>query len=190
MTVPVTPVTIVLFSHRGHREKMFYRFTDRARKVMTLAYNEVKINKSPYVDTEHMLLGLLEEGTGVGILALKKCGIHLDALQIELKQKLKSKIYTAHKDTCLKRNFINIFRNMLSRYIATSLKGKEIINKSISVSKKLNHNYVGTEHLLLTLIIIDSPVSQILRDKGLSYEKLVETILIVLGEKKEPEKKD
>ena len=151
---------------------------------MAFACNEVKINNSPYVDTEHMLLGLLEEGTGVGIFALKKYGINLEALQSKLKQKLKSKTYTTHKDTCLKRNFINIFRNLLFRYKAQGLKSKEIINKSISVSKKLNHNYVGTEHLLLALIIIDSPVSQILRDKGLSYEKLVETILIALGEKK------
>ena len=109
-------------------------------------------------------------------------------IQNEIKQKLKSKVYTTHTDACLKRNFLNIFRKMLSRYRATSLKGKEIINKSISISKKLNHNYVGTEHLLLALITMDNPVLQILKDKDLSYETLVETILIVLGEKKVPEK--
>ena len=64
--------------------QMFERFTDRARKVMQLANQEAQRFQKHYIGTEHILLGLVKEGSGVAVAALKNLGVELDRITFEI----------------------------------------------------------------------------------------------------------
>ncbi|HEV3023266.1 MAG TPA: Clp protease N-terminal domain-containing protein, partial [Pirellulales bacterium] len=63
---------------------MYERFTDRARKVMQLANQAAQRCKHEYVGTEHVLLGLIEEGSGVAANALKNLDVDLRKIRLEV----------------------------------------------------------------------------------------------------------
>src|SRR5512141_2039013 len=69
---------------------MFERFTDRARKVMALANQEAQRYNHEYIGTEHILLGLVKEGSGVGATVLKTMGVDIKKLRLEVEELVKS----------------------------------------------------------------------------------------------------
>ena len=69
---------------------MFERFTDRARKVMALANQEAQRFNHEYIGTEHILLGLVKEGSGVGATVLKNLDIDLRKVRLEVEKLVKS----------------------------------------------------------------------------------------------------
>lgn len=69
---------------------MFERFTDRARKVMALANQEAQRFNHEYIGTEHVLLGLVKEGSGVGATVLKNLDVDIKRLRLEVEKKVKS----------------------------------------------------------------------------------------------------
>jgi ATP-dependent Clp protease ATP-binding subunit ClpC len=71
-------------------DPMFERFTDRARKVMALANQEAQRFNHEYIGTEHILLGLIKEGTGVGATVLKKMNVDLRKVRLEVEKMVKS----------------------------------------------------------------------------------------------------
>src|SRR5688572_32591890 len=70
----------------SREEKVFERFTDRARRVVVLAQEEARLLNHNYVGTEHLLLGLIHEGEGVAAKALESLGISLQAVRTEVEE--------------------------------------------------------------------------------------------------------
>src|SRR5438477_477834 len=114
---------------------MYERFTDRARKVMQLANQEAQRFNHEYIGTEHILLGLVKEGSGVAAHVLKNLDIDLRKVRLEVEKIAQSGPDMA--DVVL-----------FGRRPQTP-RAKKVIEYSIEEARNLNHNYVGTEHLLL-----------------------------------------
>src|SRR5208283_5269690 len=144
---------------------MFERFTDRARKVMALANQEAQRFNHEYIGTEHILLGLVKEGSGVGASVLKNLDIDLRKVRLEVEKLVKS---GPHMVTMGK--------------LPQSPGAKQAIEYSIQEARNFNHNYVGTEHLLLGLLREhDGVAAQVLLNLGLKLEQLRQETLNMIG---------
>lgn len=144
---------------------MYERFTDRARKVMQLANQEAQRFNHEYIGTEHILLGLVKEGTGVAANVLKNLDIDLRKIRLEVE-----KIVQAGPD------MVTMGR------LPQTPRAKKVIEYSIEEARNLNHNYVGTEHLLLGLLREQEGVAaQVLMNLGLKLEDVREEVLNLLG---------
>src|SRR2546425_2563780 len=111
---------------------MYERFTDRARKVMQLANQEAQRFNHEYIGTEHILLGLVKEGSGVAANVLKNLDIDLGKIRSEVE-----KIMQSGPDVVSEGE------------LPLTPRTKKAIEYAIEEGRNLNHNYVGTEHLLL-----------------------------------------
>ena len=144
---------------------MFERFTDRARKVMALANQEAQRFNHEYIGTEHILLGLVKEGSGVGANVLKNLDVDLRKVRLEVEKLVKSgpEMVTMGK-------------------LPQTPRAKKVIEYAIEEARNLNHNYVGTEHLLLGLLREhDGVAAQVLMNLGLKLEEVREEVLNLLG---------
>ncbi|MCC6906490.1 MAG: ATP-dependent Clp protease ATP-binding subunit [Phycisphaerales bacterium] len=153
---------------------MFERFTDRARKVMALANQEAQRFNHEYIGTEHILLGLVKEGSGVGANVLKNLGVDLRKVRLEVEKLVKSgpDIVTMGK-------------------LPQTPRAKKVIEFAIEEARNLNHNYVGTEHLLLGLLREhDGVAAQVLMNLGLKLEEVREEVLNLLGAGVEPQEQE
>jgi ATP-dependent Clp protease ATP-binding subunit ClpC len=125
---------------------MFERFTSRARHVVVLAQEEARRLNHNYVGTEHLLLGLLGEPEGLGGRALASFGMSLEATRGEVTAIVSS------GDTAP------------SGHIPITPRAKKTLELALREALALNHNYIGTEHLVLGLIRVgDGVAAQILR---------------------------
>ncbi len=144
---------------------MFERFTDRARKVMALANQEAQRFNHEYIGTEHILLGLVKEGSGVGANVLKNLDVDLRKVRLEVEKLVKSGPETV----------------TMGRLPQTP-RTKKVIEYAIEEARNLNHNYVGTEHLLLGLLREqDGVAAQVLMNLNLRLEDVREEVLNLLG---------
>src|SRR5947209_1153421 len=144
---------------------MYERFTDRARKVMQLANQEAQRFNHEYIGTEHILLGLVKEGSGVAANVLKNLDIDLRKIRLEVE-----KIVQTGPDM------------VTMGKLPHTPRAKKVIEYSIEEARNLNHNYVGTEHLLLGLLREQEGVAaQVLMNLGLKLEDVREEVLNLLG---------
>ncbi len=144
---------------------MFERFTDRARKVMALANQEAQRFNHEYIGTEHILLGLVKEGSGVGANVLKNLGVDLRKVRLEVEKLVKSGPETVTMGK-----------------LPQTPRAKRVIEYAIEEARQLNHNYVGTEHLLLGLLREqDGVAAQVLMNLGLKLDDVREEVLNLLG---------
>jgi ATP-dependent Clp protease ATP-binding subunit ClpC len=144
---------------------MFERFTDRARKVMALANQEAQRFNHEYIGTEHILLGLVKEGTGVGANVLKTLDVDLRKVRLEVEKLVRSG-----------PDMIQMGK------LPQTPRAKKVIEYAIEEARNLNHNYVGTEHLLLGLIREhDGVAAQVLTNLGLKLDEVREEVLNILG---------
>jgi ATP-dependent Clp protease ATP-binding subunit ClpC len=144
---------------------MFERFTDRARKVMALANQEAQRFNHEHIGTEHILLGLVKEGSGVGANVLKNLDVDIKKLRLEIEKLVKSgpDMVTMGK-------------------LPQTPKAKKVIEYAIEEARALNHNYVGTEHILLGLLReTDGIAAQVLMNLGLKLEDVRQEVLNLLG---------
>ncbi|NLF29630.1 MAG: ATP-dependent Clp protease ATP-binding subunit [Planctomycetes bacterium] len=144
---------------------MFERFTDRARKVMALANQEAQRFNHEYIGTEHILLGLVKEGSGVGANVLKNLEVDLHKVRMEVEKLVKSgpDMVTMGK-------------------LPQTPRAKKVIEFAIEEARSLSHNYVGTEHLLLGLLReADGVAAQVLMNLGLKLDEVREEVLNLLG---------
>src|SRR3954464_12525849 len=144
---------------------MYERFTDRARKVMQLANQEAQRFNHEYVGTEHVLLGLIKEGSGVAANVLKNLDVDLRKVRLEVEKLVKSgpDMVTMGK-------------------LPQTPRAKKVIEYAIEEARNLNHNYVGTEHLLLGLLREhDGVAAQVLMNLNLKLEEVREEVLNLLG---------
>jgi len=144
---------------------MFERFTDRARKVMALANQEAQRFNHEYIGTEHILLGLVKEGSGVGANVLKNLDVDLRKVRLEVERLVKAG-----------PEMVTMGR------LPQTPRAKKVIEYAIEEARNLNHNYVGTEHLLLGLLREhDGVAAQVLMNLGLKLEQVREEVLNLLG---------
>jgi ATP-dependent Clp protease ATP-binding subunit ClpC len=144
---------------------MFERFTDRARKVMALANQEAQRFNHEYIGTEHILLGLVKEGSGVGANVLKNLDVDIKKLRLEVEKLVKSG------------------PDMVSMgKLPQTPRAKKVIEYAIEEARALNHNYVGTEHILLGLLReTEGIAAQVLMNLGLKLEDVRQEVLNLLG---------
>lgn len=147
----------------------YERFTDRARKVMQFAHQEALRFNHEYVGTEHILLGLIKEGTGVAANILKKLGIDLRAMRLEVE-----KLVSSGPD------LVTMGR------LPQTPRAKKAVEYAIQEARRLKHNYVGTEHLLLGLLKEhDGVAAQVLMNLGHKLGDVREEVLATLGQESE-----
>jgi len=147
---------------------MFERFTDRARKVMALSNQEVQRFNHEYIGTEHILLGLIKEGSGTGAAVLKNLGVDIEKMLLEMEQLFKLK---GRPD-----------KVTMDKQLPTPL-AKKVIEYAIEEARSLNHEYIGTEHILLGLLRESEGIAaQVLVNLGVSIERVRMEILKLLDQ--------
>jgi ATP-dependent Clp protease ATP-binding subunit ClpC len=135
---------------------MFTRFTDRARKAMALANEEAARIGDDYIGTEHLLLGLVKEGTGVGACVLKLLDVDYPKVSRAVEK--------------------------LADGRGGAIAMDKLIEHANRESEELGSGYVGTEHLLLALLNEpEAPAAQVLQNLGLRRERVREAVAEVLG---------
>lgn len=142
---------------------MYTRFTERAQKVLALAQEEASRLRHPGVGTEHILLGLVREGDGIAAKALQSLGVSTDKVQAEVEK------------------IIGTGQSQTGAMTYTP-RAKKVIELSIDEARKLNHTYVGTEHILLGLIREGEGVAaRVLANLNVSLSKARQQVLQLLG---------
>src|SRR5262249_36373205 len=139
---------------RVSENSMYERFTDRARRVMQLANQEAIRLKHEYIGTEHILLGLIKESTGLAGQVLRSINLDLHRLRCEIERMVESE----PPDT-----------QDLSNYP----RAKKVIEYAIEEARSIGHHYVGTEHLLLGLLRErDGMASRVLSNLGVDLSMI------------------
>ena len=140
---------------------MFEKFTDRTRRVMALANQEVECLNHKKVGTEHILLGLVKEGNGVGASVLKKLDIDIKELLLEVEKAVKS-----GSDKVIPGGAAQIPA------------ARKIVEYAIEESRGLSHDYIGTEHILLGLLRAnEGAAAQALTGLGVKIEDARKEVL-------------
>jgi ATP-dependent Clp protease ATP-binding subunit ClpC len=144
---------------------VFERFTDRARRVLTLANEEASLLRTETIGNESMLLGLIHEGEGIAAKALKTMGIELERARISTLAEMGG--YGPIVERVGRRAFTpNVTR---------------LLELSLREALKLGHSYIGTEHMLLALLRDEDTVAvKVLKNLGgdvLDIEKAVLAIM-------------
>ncbi|MCZ6597058.1 MAG: NDP-hexose 4-ketoreductase, partial [Planctomycetota bacterium] len=144
---------------------MFDRFTDRAKKVMNLARQEAQRFNHEYLGTEHILLGLVQEGSGVAANVLRNLSIDLSKIRTEVEKLVKTG------------------PSMVTMgQLPFTPRAKKVLELSMEEAGNLGHNYIGTEHLLLGLIKENEGIAaKVLTNLGVKLEDVREEVLEFLG---------
>jgi len=143
---------------------VFERFTDRARRVVVLAQEEARLLNHNYIGTEHILLGLLNEGEGIAAQALESLDIDLASVREEVVK------------------IIGQGKQSPSGHIPFTPRAKKVLELSLREALQLGHNYIGTEHILLGLIREGEGVAaQVLQQLGAELQKVRQTVIQLLS---------
>ncbi|HEX8227947.1 MAG TPA: Clp protease N-terminal domain-containing protein [Chloroflexia bacterium] len=141
----------------------FDKFTERARKVLQLSQEEAERFNHHYIGTEHILLGLVREGDGVAAQVLRNLGIEL------------------HRVRSAVEFIIGRGDRMVMREIGLTPRAKRVIELAVDEARRLNHHYIGTEHLLLGVVREGEGVAAgVLESLGVSLEKVRAQVIEVL----------
>ncbi len=144
---------------------MFEKFTDRSRKVMALAHQEAGLFNMEYLGTECILLGLIKEGSGVAAHVLSTLGVDL--------AKAREKVAKHPK---LDREIVIMGK------LPQAPRTKTIIENAIKAAHEVGDIHVGTEHLLLGLIVEqESLANQILTKMGVSADQIKTEVMSLLS---------
>ena len=136
----------------------FQRFTSRARSVLSLAQEEAERLHHSYVGTEHLLLALLREGEGVGGIALRNLGVELEDAQRRVEEVVGRGSDGTHQP---------------EPGLGMTPRVKRVLELARDEAQRLEHRYIGTEHLLLGIVEEGEGVAaRILRSLGADAEKI------------------
>ena len=143
----------------------FEKFTERARKVLTLAQEEAQRLNHNYIGTEHILLGLVRENEGVAVKVLANLGADPDKVRGAVEF------------------IIGRGERTVSGEIGLTPRAKRVIELAVDEARRLNHNYIGTEHLLLGLLReAEGAASSVLESLGVNLDKARAETLRILSE--------
>ena len=133
----------------------FEKFSERARRVLTLAQNEAQRFNHNYIGTEHILLGLVGETEGVVARVLKNLGIDLEKVRAAVEF------------------IIGRGEKPVTGEIGLTPRAKKVIELAVDEARRANHSYIGTEHLLAGLLREGEGVaSGVLESLGVTLEKV------------------
>ncbi len=143
---------------------MFGRFTERAQQVLVLAQEEAKRLNHNFIGTEHLLLGLAREGSGIAARALQNMAVDLNRVRQEVER-------IAPKGD-----------KIIQQGITYTPRAKRVVELAIEESQNLGHNYVGTEHLMLGLVREGEGIAaQVLSNLGIDLKKARKEVIQLLG---------
>jgi len=143
---------------------MWQRFTERARRVILLGQEEAGKMNSGHVGTEHLLLGLVRENEGVAAQVLQKMGVSLGKVRQEIEAEVQPGTDPSAGEPKL------------------TPKAKRVLELAADEARRMRHNYIGTEHLLLALLREkDGLAATVLRRLGLNLEKARTQVMEYLG---------
>ena len=141
------------------------KFTERAKKVLVYAQDEATRFNHNYIGTEHLLLGLVREGEGIAAQVLKNLGVELN--------KVRSAV----------EFIIGRGERMVVGDITLTPRAKRVIELSIEEARRLGHNYIGTEHLLLGLVREGEGIAAgVLESLGVNLEKVRSQVVQVVSQ--------
>lgn len=145
----------------------FDKFTERARKVLSLAQEEAQRFQHGYIGTEHLLLGLLREGEGVAAKVLSNLGVDLNKVRKGVE------------------HIIGRGDRIVLGEIGLTPRAKKVIELAIDEARRLNHQYIGTEHLLLGLVREGEGIAVgVLESLGINLARVrLETIRLINQQK-------
>jgi ATP-dependent Clp protease ATP-binding subunit ClpC len=143
---------------------MFERFTDAARRVLVLAQEEARLLNHNFIGTEHILLGLLHEGEGVGARALAALDVNLS----DAREKVEAAVAPAD--------------GPISGSPPFTPRAKKVLELSLREALQLGHSYIGTEHLLLGLVREGEGVAaQVLVSLGADLSRARQEVIVLLA---------
>ena len=143
---------------------MFGRFTERAQQVLVLAQEEAKRLSHNFIGTEHLLLGLVREGSGIAARSLQNMGVDLNRVRQEVER------ITPKGDKILQQG------------ISYTPRAKRVVELAIEESQNLGHNYVGTEHIMLGLLREGEGIAaQVLANMGIDLKRARKEVIQLLG---------
>jgi ATP-dependent Clp protease ATP-binding subunit ClpA len=141
----------------------FDKFTERARKVLSLAQEEAQRFRHNYIGTEHLLLGLVREGEGVAAKVLLKLGVELQTVRDSVEF------------------IIGRGDRIVLGEIGLTPRAKKVIELAVDEARRMNHHYIGTEHLLLGLLREGDGIGAgVLESLGVRFEQARRETLKVL----------
>jgi len=143
---------------------LFQRFSDSARRVVVLAQEEARKLNHNYIGTEHLLLGLIQEGEGIAARALEAVQVNLDTVRSQVVE------------------IIGRGSTPPSGHIPFTPRAKKVLELSLREALQLGHNYIGTEHIMLGLIREGEGVAaKVLVKLGVDLERLRNQVLKTLS---------
>ena len=158
-SVSYSPLMTGSFDHFG-------RFTERARKVLSLAQEEAQRFKHNYLGTEHFLLGLVREGDGVAAKVLNNLSVELNKVRSAVEY------------------IIGQGDRVVLGEIGLTPRAKKVIELAVDEARRLGHHYIGTEHLLLGLIREGEGIAAgVLESLGVNLERARRETIKVLTQR-------
>ena len=140
------------------------RFTQRARRVLSLAHQEAERARNNYIGTEHLLLGLMDEEGGVAGRVLRELGMTSDRV----------------------REVINRVSSSSSAFDANRVElasdTQQVLEHAVEEARRLGHHYIGTEHILLGLVRVEGTAMEVLRRLGVTADQIRRQTRRVLNE--------
>jgi len=129
---------------------MFEKFTERGRKIIIYAKEEAERRQNDYLGTEHLLLAILREEDSLPVAILKKMGLSIEELRMEIERNLPL------------GNNIFTFGD-----VPFTPRAKKVLELAVEEARLLGHSYIGSEHLLLGVVREDEGIAgKILRNYG------------------------
>ena len=150
-----------------------YQFTERTRRVLAMSREEAHRLHHDSVGTEHLLLGLIRDGQGTGVAVLRSLGILPDNLKAATEHALRARRHSAST----------------GRDLPYSSRAKRVLGLAMAEARGLDHGYVGTEHLLLGLLVEKKGVAaEVLTAPGFGLARLrAQTLQVLTSRETSPE---
>ena len=143
---------------------MFERFTASARRAVVLAQEEARMLSHSYIDTEHILLGLIREGEGVAAKVLESLGISLEAARAQVEE------------------IIGQGQQAPSGHLPFTPRAKKVLELSLREALQLGHSYIDTEHILLGLIREGQGIAAgALQDLDVALDRVRHEVATIIG---------
>src|SRR5215211_3083222 len=140
------------------------RFTQRARRVLSLAHQEAERSRNNNIGTEHLLLGLMDEEGGVAGRVLRELGMTSDRVHEVIRRVTSS-------SSSFDPNRVEL-----------AAETQQVLEHAVDEARRLGHHYIGTEHILLGLVRVDSTALEVLRRLGVTAEQIRRQTRRILNE--------